>query len=816
MYVYKVLTAIYSAHFLFLLDNSPDDDGSFRRRSRRDDNQDYEPSRSEADTSWRRGGGGPPRGGGGFDDRRGGGGFDDRRGGGGFEDRRSGGGFEDRRGGGGFEDRRGGGGFEDRRGGGGFEDRKSGSGFEDRKSGGGFEDRKSGGGFEDRRGNVGGGFGGGRSNERGGFNERGGDRDSLFRGAAGGERPRLALQKRTAPMENKSSIGTKSKADPFGGATIVDTASKLNELEMKLKEARVNNDRKQNNDSQKDIVKEELSDAQDLANKDQKKGREPEVVNSRAALLESAPTVSRDSNNRRERSDKSDRTDRGPPLVVNKKFEVLADEEREKMREHGESNNRRERSEKSDRMDRGPPLVVNKKFEVLADEEREKMREHEGSRRDLGPPEPTNSRFAAAAQADRSTREDSSRGPPPTQNSRFAAIAKEERTERLPEPQGPPPTQNSRFAAAAAAAEREQSERQERRRDHDNFHGRGDGPPIPQNSRFAAVVAADDDYVPEERRRGPQSHDRFSDRDEGRFDDRRGGYGGNDDRRGGYGGSDNRRGGFDDRTGAFDGKMNRAGYDNRYDSRRDGGVTDILKPTDHPTNNNNLNPVELAHADNMFKIPEPKENIHSQNIPNNPTKKICGKESVQQRSETNNSLEVKSKDEQGENMAITQEKCLKEFVSGGKLGDELKQWLSDQGTCIPPVEKLVFQLLLENEQKNPDLECTWAEPSKYGAALLSLVEEDIYAQMQILWGIQKYCDKLGFPKLKDEYLVQTMYRAMYKFDLAGEEAFAEWKDDESNEHSNGKLKAVIQTVDWYSWLEEDDEEDDEEYYDSEE
>eukprot|EP00548_Thalassiothrix_antarctica_P010246 CAMPEP_0194158912 /NCGR_PEP_ID=MMETSP0152-20130528/77541_1 /TAXON_ID=1049557 /ORGANISM="Thalassiothrix antarctica, Strain L6-D1" /LENGTH=164 /DNA_ID=CAMNT_0038868427 /DNA_START=213 /DNA_END=705 /DNA_ORIENTATION=+ len=86
--VYKVLTAIYSAHFLFLLDNSPDDDGSFRRRSRRDDNQDYEPSRSEADTSWRRGGGGPPRGGGGFDDRRGGGGFDDRRGGGGFEDRR--------------------------------------------------------------------------------------------------------------------------------------------------------------------------------------------------------------------------------------------------------------------------------------------------------------------------------------------------------------------------------------------------------------------------------------------------------------------------------------------------------------------------------------------------------------------------------------------------------------------------------------------------------------------------------------------------------------------------------------------------------
>lgn len=59
-----------------------------------------------------------------------------------------------------------------------------------------------------------------------------------------------------------------------------------------------------------------------------------------------------------------------------------------------------------------------------------------------------------------------------------------------------------------------------------------------------------------------------------------------------------------------------------------------------------------------------------------------------------------------------------------------------------------------------------------------------------------------------------MFRAMYKYDLAADEAFLEWKEDDSEEHSGGKLKAVIQTVDWFNWLEEEDEE--EEEYEEEE
>jgi len=131
------------------------------------------------------------------------------------------------------------------------------------------------------------------------------------------------------------------------------------------------------------------------------------------------------------------------------------------------------------------------------------------------------------------------------------------------------------------------------------------------------------------------------------------------------------------------------------------------------------------------------------------------------------------------------------------------------------VEKLIFHLLSEKEQKNPDPECGWAEPEKYGAALVSLVEDDADAQMQVLWAIQKYCDTQGFPKINDEYLVQAMFRAMYKYDLTEPDAFELWKEDESDENSQGKMKAVIQTIDWFNWLEEDDDEDEEEEYEEE-
>jgi hypothetical protein len=48
--------------------------------------------------------------------------------------------------------------------------------------------------------------------------------------------------------------------------------------------------------------------------------------------------------------------------------------------------------------------------------------------------------------------------------------------------------------------------------------------------------------------------------------------------------------------------------------------------------------------------------------------------------------------------------------------------------------------------------------------------------------------------------------------LAEAEAFSMWKEDESSENEAGKLKAVVQTVEWFNWLEDDNDEDEEEEY----
>lgn len=302
---------------------APDDDGSFKRSVRRSDDANYEPSRSEGDNNWRRGGGGastvPSGGGGGFDrggDRGSGGGFGDRRGGG-YGDR----GGDSRGGGSGYGDRGG-----DSRGGGGYGDR-----------GGGDSNFGGGGGYGDRGGDSRSGGGGGY-----GDNSRGaGDGGGSWRGSGGGggdrfatstreeaapptgERPRLQLKSRTAPTPPsapaapkppapklpaatapKVAVSDRPKSNPFGGASAVDTASKLAMLDIKEKPAPtpakvepkeqepkreepkeaegnlVPDDKKAHDD-----VEETEKNLEHVEKKKEKKKREPEVVNSRAAAL---------------------------------------------------------------------------------------------------------------------------------------------------------------------------------------------------------------------------------------------------------------------------------------------------------------------------------------------------------------------------------------------------------------------------------------------------------------------------------------------------------------------------------------------------
>lgn len=453
----------------------------------------------------------------------------------------------------------------------------------------------------------------------------------------------------------------------------------------------------------------------------------------------------------------------GPPPVINSRFSAVVEEDRSYQRND---------------KNLGPPLVVNSRFAAATEADRSYDRQ---SRNFEGPPPVANSRFAAAAEADRSYQRDD-RGPPPVANSRFSAAAEADRSyQRDDRDRGPPPVANSRFAAAAEA------DRSYQRDDRDNHFNRGDdrGPPIPQNSRFAAAVAMDEDYVDRDERERRMQVDR-----DRKFDDRGGS---------GRRGMDNYHGGTDYR-GGMDGPTSNDYEEPSKPSR----IDELLKPKKQANDENVLVPPTKEHEANMLKIPA-KLLVKEEEILL-PTKKNPVEGSVKKITATHEEAPTPIAAVSSEKV----EKFIDEFISGSRLGEDLKNWVEEHFPTFLNVERLVFRLLSEREKQNPDPECSWGEASQFGTALLFLVVDNLNTQIQVLWAIQKYCDSLRFPKLNGESVVQSMFRAMYKHDLVLDDAFADWKEDESDFNEQGKMTAIIQTVDWFNWLEEDDAEGDEE------
>ena len=376
-------------------------------------------------------------------------------------------------------------------------------------------------------------------------------------------------------------------------------------------------------------------------------------------------------------------------------------------------------------------------------------------------------------------------------NSRFAAAADADRSYNTrPDDRGPPPVANSRFAAAAARDE------EEHRRDR--FSNNDRPAALPQNSRFAAAAAMDEDYVDREERIRRSNEDRGGDERGGRHSQGRGG--------------DFRGGGGDDYNNYHGGGHNRFGGTNPYEEplpEKPSRVDELLlRPKKAAADENVLVPPSKEHEANMFKIPAKMLN-------KNEEENFLAPSSKKKDTETKPEAVV-TPEKAAQTVPIAAvsaemaEQLLQEFVSGGKQGEALKTWVEEKRPFLPTVEKLIYHLLTEREKLNPDPECGWAEPSKYGAALATLVEDDLFNQMQVLWGIQQYCDTLGYPKLNGESVVQSMFRAMYKYDIVLDDAFAAWKEDESDVHEKGKMTAIIQTVEWFTWLEQEEDEEEEE------
>lgn len=559
----------------------------------------------------------------------------------------------------------------------------------------------------------------------------------------------------------------------------------------------------------------------------ERKRREPKVLNSRAAALGDAPAPKpcdlkrtgtdgpRDRDREdyvrdRDRNTTRDRAPPPPPPILNERFAKLALEEKEKLR----SSNRNDRSS----------IMENRDLPSSSNHDTHT------NNNTTAPPLVQNSRFTKAIEADETYIRPSER----YERERERPHSSNTNTTTPP----PPLVQNSRFAAAAAELEAQRQlevkEREERRayrantttNHHDNNYNSHNNnnndlgpPPIPTNSRFAAVAA---DHAVEKEREMKEREERRMNREREYLERGGSGRGGGDDRysdrigRGGRGGVTAPGGG--DRLGRWNSSSTTSAVDPfpPLKTKTEFIAPELPKHLQVKKEPEKIIPV----GDVVLTLPGEDEEAAKARI-------LRKKQEAEEKAEADRIAAEKEAEKKAEEEAAAAEKAAKaaslesdllaSFSSGDRLGKDLLGWCLEQKTLLPSVEKLVYDLLTVREKRTPNPECEWAKPDQYGAALLSLVKDNVLSQMEVLWGIQKYCSDQGFPKIKDEYLVQSMFRAMYKYDLTDAEAFDAWKEDESAIHNEGKGKAIIQTMDWFAWLEEDDEEEEDgSYYDEEE
>jgi len=88
--------------------------------------------------------------------------------------------------------------------------------------------------------------------------------------------------------------------------------------------------------------------------------------------------------------------------------------------------------------------------------------------------------------------------------------------------------------------------------------------------------------------------------------------------------------------------------------------------------------------------------------------------------------------------------------------------------------------------------------------------------LEMLFEIQKYCHRNGFPRVPivDMSLISLLFQLLYANDVIEKDVFLVWSEDTSSaiDRSQGKERAIIQTTAFLNELKEEDEEQDDVEY----
>ncbi|KAJ0398352.1 hypothetical protein P43SY_004218 [Pythium insidiosum] len=337
----------------------------------------------------------------------------------------------------------------------------------------------------------------------------------------------------------------------------------------------------------------------------------------------------------------------------------------------------------------------------------------------------------------------------------------------------------------------------------------------PAHMRLNLQRRGDSGAAPSSPRRGGASDDKFASafgRSSGgasgglrRFADERGsgdrwGSGrdrGYDDRDRGFGGRDR----FDDRDrrGFSSSRFDR-GYDDRRDDAPPSNAFGALR-----VNDNDRAGAPASRDD------EPNEELdkkaRAQKLREERKKKAEEEKKAAEEAKRKAAEEKKAKEEAEAAKADGDRAIMKEILASGKLGEELaavaKKAFAASGR---PSGGAVVETVTKQAEDVAKGSANWIAPNKYGELLkVALADAPVEDQVKAIYALQVFLNGHDFPK----GVLEKCFMALYTLDIIEEKAFFDYKYDVDSDVP-GRMKAIVQTSNWLTWLETPEEEDDEE------
>lgn len=170
----------------------------------------------------------------------------------------------------------------------------------------------------------------------------------------------------------------------------------------------------------------------------------------------------------------------------------------------------------------------------------------------------------------------------------------------------------------------------------------------------------------------------------------------------------------------------------------------------------------------------------------------------------------KADEEAAAKQAETDHKTIQEVLASGKKGEALAAVAKDVYKKLGrPSGAVVVEAVTAAAEDVAKASANWIAPTAYGELLkLSLEGTEKANQVKALYALQVFLNKHDFPK----GVLEKCFMALYSLDIVEDAAFIEYKYDVDSD-APGRMKAIVQTSNWLTWLEtpesEDEDEDDE-------